>query len=161
MEGQSPRVIEDSEGNRTTPSVVAITDSGDILVGHPARRQRISNPQNTFYATKRLIGRRFTDPDVQRELSNFAFTVVMGKNEEASMCANSKVYSPTDVASLILKRMKEIAGMFHFALILYHIRKLFENRSAGKMIGLDVLRIINEPTAAALAYGLDKSNDKM
>nr|CAH8852810.1 unnamed protein product [Trichobilharzia regenti] len=170
MEGQSPRVIEDSEGNRTTPSVVAITDSGDILVGHPARRQRISNPQNTFYATKRLIGRRFTDPDVQRELSNFAFTVVMGKNEEASMCANSKVYSPTDVASLILKRMKEIAENYlktDVSKCVITVPAYFNDsqrqatKAAGKMIGLDVLRIINEPTAAALAYGLDKSNDKI
>ncbi|CAH8858029.1 unnamed protein product [Trichobilharzia szidati] len=170
MEGQSPRVLEDSEGNRTTPSVVAITDSGDILVGHPARRQRISNPQNTFYATKRLIGRRFTDPDVQRELSNFAFSVVMGTNEEASVYANGKVYTPTDVASFILKRMKEIAENYlktDVSKCVITVPAYFNDsqrqatKAAGKMIGLDVLRIINEPTAAALAYGLDKSNDKI
>ncbi|CAH8562140.1 unnamed protein product [Heterobilharzia americana] len=170
MEGKCARVLEDSEGNRTTPSVVAVTASGDILVGHPARRQIISNPENTFYATKRLIGRRFTDPEVQKEMKNFAYPIIEGMNSEVSMNVYGKIYSPSDVASIILKQMKEIAERYLGSAVTkcvitvpayFNDSQRQATKVAGEMIGLEILRIINEPTAAALAYGLNKSDDKI
>ncbi|CAD5224168.1 unnamed protein product [Bursaphelenchus okinawaensis] len=170
MEGQSARVIENAEGVRTTPSAVAFTADGERLVGAPARRQAVTNSQNTLYATKRLIGRRFEDPEVQKDLKVVPFKIVKASNGDAWVEAQGKQYSPSQVGAFILTKMKETAESYlgtkvNNAVITvpayFNDSQRQATKDAGQISGLNVLRVINEPTAAALAYGLDKSDNKM
>ncbi|KAG7269691.1 hypothetical protein CRUP_009753 [Coryphaenoides rupestris] len=152
MEGKQAKVLENAEGARTTPSVIAFTAEGERLVGMPAKRQSVTNPNNTLYATKRLIGRRFDDPEVQKDMKNVPYKIVRASNGDAWVEAHGKMYSPSQVGAFILMKMKETAEGYlgHSA-----------TKDAGQIAGLNVLRVINEPTAAALAYGLDKTQDKV
>ncbi|KAF1587757.1 UNVERIFIED_CONTAM: Heat shock 70 kDa protein F, mitochondrial, partial [Eudyptes robustus] len=170
MEGQSARVIENAEGVRTTPSVVAFTADGERLVGAPARRQAVTNSQNTLYATKRLIGRRFDDPEVQKDLKVVPFKIVKAPNGDAWVEAQGKQYSPSQVGAFVLTKMKETAESYlgtkvNNAVITvpayFNDSQRQATKDAGQIAGLNVLRVINEPTAAALAYGLDKSDNKI
>jgi molecular chaperone DnaK len=165
MEGKQARVIENAEGARTTPSVVAFTDSGEILVGQPAKRQAITNPQNTIFAIKRLIGRRFDDPITNKDASMVPYKIVAGPNGDAWVEVKGKSYSPSQISAFILQKMKETAEAYlgqpvKEAVITvpayFNDSQRQATKDAGKIAGLEVLRIINEPTAAALAYGLDK-----
>jgi molecular chaperone DnaK len=168
MEGSSPRVIENSEGARTTPSIMAIVDSGERLVGMPARRQAVTNPQNTFYGTKRLIGRQFDDVAHLQDM--VPYTMFKGKGGEAWVkTKEGEEMSPTQVGSQTLIKMKETAESFlgrQVSKAVITVPAYFNDaqrqatKDAGKIAGLDVQRIINEPTAAALAYGLDKADGK-
>uniref|UniRef100_A0AAX7V486 Stress-70 protein, mitochondrial n=1 Tax=Astatotilapia calliptera TaxID=8154 RepID=A0AAX7V486_ASTCA len=151
MEGKQAKVLENAEGARTTPSVIAFTADGERLVGMPAKRQAVTNPQNTLYATKRLIGRRFEDPEVQKDLKNVPYKIVRASNGDAWVEAHGKMYSPSQAGAFVLMKMKETAG----------IVVQTATKDAGQIAGLSVLRVINEPTAAALAYGLDKTQDKI
>uniref|UniRef100_A0A8C4HGB4 Stress-70 protein, mitochondrial n=1 Tax=Dicentrarchus labrax TaxID=13489 RepID=A0A8C4HGB4_DICLA len=150
MEGKQAKVLENAEGARTTPSVVAFTADGERLVGMPAKRQSVTNPQNTLYATKRLIGRRYDDAEVQKDMKNVPYKIVRASNGDAWVEAHGKMYSPSQAGAFVLMKMKETAGMTAEA-----------TKDAGQISGLNVLRVINEPTAAALAYGLDKTQDKI
>mmetsp|Transcript_3999 Transcript_3999/g.13988 ORF Transcript_3999/g.13988 Transcript_3999/m.13988 type:complete len:605 (+) Transcript_3999:460-2274(+) len=165
MEGKLPRVIENSEGARTTPSIVAFTEKNERLVGLPAKRQAVTNPSNTLYATKRLIGRRFDDPQTQKEAKVVPFKIVPADNGDAWVEAGGSRYSPSQVGSFVLSKMKETAEGFvgrKVAQAVVTVPAYFNDaqrmatKDAGKIAGLDVLRIINEPTAAALSYGMDK-----
>ncbi|MBV9703089.1 MAG: molecular chaperone DnaK, partial [Methylobacteriaceae bacterium] len=165
MEGATPNVIENSEGSRTTPSIVAFTDDGERLVGQPAKRQAVTNPERTFFAIKRLIGRTFTDPMTQKDMGLVPYKIIKAPNGDAWVTANGKQYSPSQISAFILQKMKETAEA-HLgtpvtqAVITvpayFNDAQRQATKDAGKIAGLDVLRIINEPTAAALAYGLDK-----
>uniref|UniRef100_A0A8D0ADH7 Heat shock protein 9 n=1 Tax=Sander lucioperca TaxID=283035 RepID=A0A8D0ADH7_SANLU len=158
MEGKQAKVLENAEGARTTPSVIAFTADGERLVGMPAKRQSVTNPQNTLFATKRLIGRRFDDPEVQKDLKNVPFKIVRASNGDAWVEAHGKMYSPSQAGAFVLMKMKETAGMTEPEVYnLWH----FATKDAGQIAGLNVLRVINEPTAAALAYGLEKTQDKI
>jgi len=167
MEGKAPRVIENSEGSRTTPSVVAFTKDGSRLVGTPAKRQAIQNPENTLFATKRLIGRRFDDPITQKDISMVPYKIVKGKNGDAWFEAQGEVYSPSQVGAFVLGKMKETAES-HLgrpvteAVVTvpayFNDSQRQATKDAGKIAGLNVKRIINEPTAASLAYGMDKKD---
>jgi len=170
MEGKTPKVIENSEGSRTTPSVVAFTNEGERLVGMPARRQAVTNSQNTVYATKRLIGRRFDDPEVQKDLKNLSYKIAKSSNGDAWVEAQGKLYSPSQIGAFVLMKMKETADSYlgqpvKNAVITvpayFNDSQRQATKDAGQIAGLNVLRVINEPTAAALAYGLDKADDKI
>ena len=169
MDGKLPKVIENAEGARTTPSVVAFMDDGERVVGQPAKRQAVTNPGNTFYAIKRLIGRQFSDPMVEKDKGMVPYDIVNGPNGDAWVRAHGKDYSPQQVSAFILQKMKEAAEQ-HLgekvdkAVITvpayFNDAQRQATKDAGKIAGLEVLRIINEPTAAALAYGLDKNDGK-
>ncbi len=165
MEGSKPKVIENAEGARTTPSVVAFTDSGEVLVGQPAKRQSITNPENTVFAIKRLIGRRYDDPITQKDKAMVPYKIVAGPNGDAWVEVKGKKYSPSQISAFILQKMKETAeshlgGKVTQAVITvpayFNDAQRQATKDAGRIAGLEVLRIINEPTAAALAYGLEK-----
>ncbi|HEY1780095.1 MAG TPA: molecular chaperone DnaK [Roseiarcus sp.] len=165
MEGSAPKVIENSEGARTTPSIVAFTDDGERLVGQPAKRQAVTNPERTFFAIKRLIGRSFEDPMTKKDMSLVPYKIIKGPNSDAWVTADGKQYSPSQISAFILQKMKETAeahlgGPVTQAVITvpayFNDAQRQATKDAGKIAGLEVLRIINEPTAAALAYGLDK-----
>ena len=165
MEGNTPKVIENAEGARTTPSMVAFTDSGEVLVGQTAKRQSITNPENTVFAIKRLIGRRYDDPITQKDKGMVPYKIVSGPNGDAWVEVKGKKYSPSQISAFILTKMKETAEAYlgqkvEQAVITvpayFNDAQRQATKDAGRIAGLDVLRIINEPTAAALAYGLDK-----
>ncbi|MBX3499799.1 MAG: molecular chaperone DnaK [Alphaproteobacteria bacterium] len=165
MEGNDPRVIENSEGARTTPSMVAFTDSGERLVGQSAKRQAVTNPNKTLYAVKRLIGRRFDDPMVQKEIGLAPYKIVKASNGDAWVEVDGKQYSPSQMSAFILMKMKETAESYLGETVTqavvtvpayFNDAQRQATKDAGRIAGLDVLRIINEPTAAALAYGMDK-----
>src|SRR4051794_21604041 len=167
MEGKDVRVIENSEGARTTPSMVAFTDNGERLVGQSAKRQAVTNPSNTLYAIKRLIGRRYDDPLVAKDKGMVPYTIVRGDNGDAWVDAKSEKYSPSQVSAFILGKMKETAEAYlgePVTQAVITVPAYFNDsqrqatKDAGRIAGLEVLRIINEPTAAALAYGMDKKN---
>ena len=169
MEGKNPKVIENAEGNRTTPSVVAFQEDGERLVGQPARRQAVTNPANTFFAIKRLIGRNFDDPVVAKDKGMVPYEIVKGPNGDAWVRAHGKDYSPQQVSAFILQKLKADAEAYlgekvKKAVITvpayFNDAQRQATKDAGKIAGLEVLRIINEPTAAALAYGLDKTAGK-
>ena len=170
MDGKDARVIENAEGARTTPSVVAFTESGERLIGMPARRQAVTNPTKTFYAIKRLIGRTFDDPTVAKDQKMAAFEIVKGPGGDAWVKGRDKDYSPQEISSFILTKMKETAEAYlgeKVTQAVITVPAYFNDaqrqatKDAGKIAGLEVLRIINEPTAAALAYGLDKGESKV
>ncbi|MGY4328671.1 molecular chaperone DnaK (HSP70) [Bradyrhizobium sp. LB7.2] len=166
MDGKNAKVIENSEGMRTTPSIVAVTDDGERLVGQPAKRQAVTNPERTFFAVKRLIGRRYDDPMVEKDKKLVPYKIVKASNGDAWVEADGQTYSPSQVSAFILQKMKETAEA-HLgqkvdqAVITvpayFNDAQRQATKDAGKIAGLEVLRIINEPTAAALAYGLDKT----
>ncbi|KAH7833385.1 hypothetical protein Vadar_005776 [Vaccinium darrowii] len=166
MEGKSPKVIENSEGSRTTPSVIAFSQKGELLVGTPAKRQAVTNPTNTVFGTKRLIGRRFDDPQTQKEMKMVPYKIVRAPNGDAWVEVNGKQYSPSQIGAFVLTKMKETAEAYlgkSVTKAVITVPAYFNDaqrqatKDAGKIAGLDVQRIINEPTAAALSYGL---NDK-
>lgn len=166
-EGNETKVIENSEGARTTPSMVAFTENNEMLVGQSAKRQAVTNPTNTFYAVKRLIGRRFDDPTVSRDKGLVPYSIVKGENGDAWVEARDKKYAPSQISAFILGKMKETAEAYlgeKVTQAVITVPAYFNDaqrqatKDAGKIAGLDVLRIINEPTAAALAYGLEKKN---
>ena len=165
MEGSTARVIENAEGARTTPSMVAFTEDKERLVGHPAKRQAVTNPENTLFAIKRLIGRRFGDKEVEKDRKNAPFNIVKGENGDAWVEARGEKFAPAQISAMILQKMKETAEAHlgekvEQAVITvpayFNDSQRQATKDAGKIAGLEVLRIINEPTAAALAYGLEK-----
>ncbi|MGP1275559.1 MAG: molecular chaperone DnaK, partial [Caulobacterales bacterium] len=167
MEGGQARVIENTEGVRTTPSVVAFTEDGERLIGQPARRQAVTNPEQTFFAIKRLIGRTMNDPTVKKDADMVPYKIVPGDNGDAWVQGRDKKYAPSEISAFILQKMKETAESYlgekvEKAVITvpayFNDAQRQATKDAGKIAGLEVLRIINEPTAAALAYGLDKSD---
>jgi len=170
MEGKTPKVLENAEGARTTPSVVAFTKDGQRLVGLPAKRQAITNPENTFYATKRLIGRRFEDPEVKKEMQAVSFKIVKASNGDAWVESLGKMYSPSQIGAFVLVKMKETAESYLGQAVknavitvpaYFNDSQRQATKDAGQISGLNVLRVINEPTAAALAYGLENTKDKI
>src|SRR3979409_2658868 len=165
MEGNKAKVIENSEGGRTTPSMVAFTDDGGALLGPPAPRQSIPNPENTVYAIKRLIGRRYDDPITEKDKTMVPYHIVRGDNGDAWVEIRGKKYSPSQISAFIVTKMKETAEAYLGTKVTqavitvpayFNDAQRQATKDAGKIAGLDVLRIINEPTAAALAYGLEK-----
>ena len=170
MDGATPRVIENAEGSRTTPSIVAFTEDGERLVGQPAKRQAVTNPENTLFAIKRLIGRGFTDPTVQKDAKMVPYKIAKADNGDAWVEAHGQKYSPSQISAFILQKMKETAEAFLGEKVdqaVITVPAYFSDaqrqatKDAGKIAGLEVLRIINEPTAASLAYGLDKQEGKV
>ena len=169
MDGKTPKVIENAEGVRTTPSVVAIMDDSERLVGQPAKRQAVTNPSNTFFAIKRLIGRPYNDPMVQKDKGMVPYDIAKGPTGDAWVKAHGTDYSPQQISAFILIKMKEAAEAYLGETVTqavitvpayFNDAQRQATKDAGKIAGLEVLRIINEPTAAALAYGLDKDNNK-
>jgi len=170
MDGKNPKVIENSEGVRTTPSIVAFTEKDEKLVGQPAKRQAVTNPRNTLFAVKRLIGRSFGDPKTKELSKKFSYKIIEANNKDAWVKINNRDYAPSQISAMILEKMKETAESYigdkvtkavitvpaHF-----NDSQRQATKDAGKIAGLEVLRIINEPTAAALSYGLDKSQNKI
>jgi len=165
MEGKNAKVIENAEGGRTTPSMVAFADSGEVLVGQTAKRQSITNPQNTIFAIKRLIGRRYDDPMTQKDKGMVPYQIVPGPNGDAWVDVKGKKYSPSQISAFILTKMKETAEAYLATKVeeavitvpaYFNDAQRQATKDAGRIAGLEVLRIINEPTAAALAYGLEK-----
>ena len=171
VEGGVPKVIENAEGLRTTPSVVAFTKEGEKLVGTPAKRQAITNSENTFYATKRLIGRKFNDENVQKDAKHMGYKIVAHTNGDAWVqTTNGQKYSPSQIGAFVLGKMKESAEAYLAKPVseavvtvpaYFNDAQRQATKDAGKIAGLDVLRIINEPTAACLSYGLDKNVNKI
>ena len=168
MEGSQPKVLENAEGARTTPSVVAFTDDGEKLVGQPAKRQAVTNPENTIFAVKRLIGRNFEDPTVKKDIAAAPFKIVNSEKGDAWIEAKGEKYSPSQISAFILIKMKETAEKYlgqEVTKAVITVPAYFNDaqrqatKDAGKIAGLEVLRIINEPTAASLAYGLDKKKE--
>ncbi|MEE9346901.1 MAG: molecular chaperone DnaK [Robiginitomaculum sp.] len=169
MDGDKPRVIENAEGQRTTPSVIAITESGERLVGQPARRQAVTNPEHTYFAVKRLIGRAMTDPAVKKDAKMVPYKIVKGKGGDAYVQGRDKVFSPAEISAITLQKMKETAEAYLGEAVsqavitvpaYFNDAQRQATKDAGKIAGLEVLRIINEPTAAALAYGMNKEDGK-
>merc|ERR1712196_301517 len=165
MDGKNAKVIENAEGSRTTPSMVAFSEKGERLIGQPAKRQAVTNPSNTLYACKRLIGRRFDDPHTKKEQELVPYEIVKASNGDAWVKAGGKEYSPSQVGAFVLQKMKETAesylgrGVTQAVVTVpayFNDAQRQATKDAGKIAGLDVLRIINEPTAAALSYGVDK-----
>ena len=170
MDGTTPKVLENAEGARTTPSIVAFTSEGERLVGQPAKRQAVTNPEKTFFAVKRLIGRRYDDPMVAKDKKLVPYEIVKGDNGDAWLSDGEKKYSPSQVSAFILQKMKETAESYLGSKVekavitvpaYFNDAQRQATKDAGKIAGLEVLRIINEPTAAALAYGLDKAKQGM
>ncbi|PEQ11227.1 molecular chaperone DnaK [Novosphingobium sp. PC22D] len=169
MDGGKPKVIENAEGARTTPSIVAFTKDGERLIGQPAKRQAVTNPDNTIFAVKRLIGRRFDDPMTKKDMELVPYTIAKGKNGDAWVNAGGEDYSPSQISAFILQKMKETAESYlgeSVSQAVITVPAYFNDaqrqatKDAGQIAGLEVLRIINEPTAAALAYGLEKNDGK-
>ena len=169
MDGGKPKVVENSEGARTTPSIVAFTKDGERLIGQPAKRQAVTNPDNTVFAVKRLIGRRFDDPMTKKDMELVPYTISKGKNGDAWVQAGGEDYSPSQISAFILQKMKETAESYLGETVTqavitvpayFNDAQRQATKDAGQIAGLEVLRIINEPTAAALAYGLDKDDGK-
>ncbi len=169
MEGGKPKVIENAEGARTTPSIVAFAKDGERLIGQPAKRQAVTNPDNTIFAVKRLIGRRFEDPITKKDTELVPYTITKGPNGDAWVKAGGEDYSPAQISAFILQKMKETAESYLGETVTqavvtvpayFNDAQRQATKDAGKIAGLDVLRIINEPTAAALAYGLEKQDGK-
>ncbi|KPP86381.1 molecular chaperone DnaK [Erythrobacter sp. HL-111] len=169
MDGGKPKVIENSEGARTTPSIVAFTKDGERLIGQSAKRQAVTNPDNTLFAIKRLIGRRFDDPTTKKDMEIVPYTITRGKNGDAWVKAGGEEYSPSQISAFILQKMKETAESYLGETVTqavitvpayFNDAQRQATKDAGQIAGLEVLRIINEPTAAALAYGLDKEDGK-
>ncbi len=169
MEGGKPKVIENAEGARTTPSIVAFAKDGERLIGQPAKRQAVTNPDNTVFAVKRLIGRRFDDPVTKKDTELVPYDIVKGKNGDAWVKAGGQDYSPSQISAFILQKMKETAESYLGETVTqavitvpayFNDAQRQATKDAGQIAGLEVLRIINEPTAAALAYGLDKNDNK-
>jgi molecular chaperone DnaK len=169
MEGSAPKVIENAEGARTTPSMVALASDGERLVGQPAKRQAVTNPDNTLFAVKRLIGRNFNDPMVQKDVGMVSYKITKASNGDAWVEARGDQYSPSQISAMILTKMKETAEAYLGETVdqavitvpaYFNDAQRQATKDAGKIAGLEVLRIINEPTAAALAYGLDRQDGK-
>ncbi|MBO9498380.1 MAG: Hsp70 family protein, partial [Novosphingobium sp.] len=169
MDGGKPKVIENSEGARTTPSIVAFTKDGERLIGQPAKRQAVTNGDNTIFAVKRLIGRRFDDPVTKKDTELVPYHIVKGKNGDAWVQAGGEDYSPSQISAFILQKMKETAESYLGETVTqavitvpayFNDAQRQATKDAGQIAGLEVLRIINEPTAAALAYGLEKADGK-
>src|SRR3984957_11299292 len=165
MEGKTAKVIENSEGMRTTPSQVAFTESGERLVGQAAKRQAVTNPENTLYGVKRMMGRRFNDPMIKKEMDLVPFKIIPGDNGDAWIESRGKKYAPSQVSAFILQKMKETAESYLGETVTqavitvpayFNDSQRQATKDAGKIAGLEVLRIINEPTAAALAYGMER-----
>jgi molecular chaperone DnaK len=169
MDGGKPKVIENAEGARTTPSIVAFAKDGERLIGQPAKRQAVTNPDSTIYAVKRLIGRRFDDPITKKDMELVPYNIAKGKNGDAWVEAGGEKYSPSQISAFILQKMKETAEAYLGETVTqavitvpayFNDAQRQATKDAGQIAGLEVLRIINEPTAAALAYGLDKDENK-
>ena len=169
MEGTQAKVLENAEGARTTPSVVAFTDGDEKLIGQPAKRQAVTNPENTIFAVKRLMGRNFEDPTVKKDIESSTFKIIKAENGDAWIEAKGKKYSPSQISAFVLQKMKETAEKYlgqEVTKAVITVPAYFNDaqrqatKDAGKIAGLEVLRIINEPTAASLAYGLDKKVNK-
>src|ERR1700682_632818 len=165
MEGRSAKVIENSEGMRTTPSMVAFTESGERLVGQSAKRQAVTNPENTFFAIKRLVGRRVADPMVKKDMDLVPYKIINGDNGDAWVESRGKKYAPSQISAFILQKMKETAEAYLGETVTqavitvpayFNDSQRQATKDAGRIAGLEVLRIINEPTAAALAYGMER-----
>src|SRR5438477_3779879 len=165
MEGKDAKVIENAEGARTTPSMVAFADSGERLVGQAAKRQAVTNPENTLFAIKRLIGRTFDDPMTKKDMGMVPYKIVRADNGDAWVEVQSKKYAPSQISAFVLQKMKETAEAYLGEKVTeavitvpayFNDAQRQATKDAGRIAGLDVKRIINEPTAAALAYGLDK-----
>ncbi len=169
MDAGKPKVVENSEGARTTPSIVAFTKDNERLIGQPAKRQAVTNPDNTLFAIKRLIGRRFDDPMTKKDMELVPYDIVKGKNGDAWVEAGGEEYSPSQISAFILQKMKETAESYLGETVTqavitvpayFNDAQRQATKDAGQIAGLEVLRIINEPTAAALAYGMDKTDGK-
>src|SRR6058998_1999595 len=169
MEGKSPKVIENAEGMRTTPSIVAFTDDGERLVGQPAKRQAVTNPERTIFAVKRLVGRRYDDPMVDKDKKLVPYKIARASNGDAWVEADGKTYSPSQISAFILQKMKETAEAHlgekvEQAVITvpayFNDAQRQATKNAGEIAGLKVMRVLPEPTAAALAYGLDKKKNE-
>ncbi len=169
MEGTQAKVLENAEGARTTPSVVAFTDENEKLIGQPAKRQAVTNPENTIFAVKRLIGRNFDDPTVKKDVEAAPFKIVNSEKGDAWIEAKGEKYSPSQISAFILQKMKETAEKYLGQAVTkavitvpayFNDAQRQATKDAGKIAGLEVLRIINEPTAASLAFGLDKEGNQ-
>ena len=170
MDGAQPKVLENSEGVRTTPSIVAFTESGEKLVGLPAKRQAVTNPENTFFSVKRLIGKTFDDSNLKKDIQGLPYKVIKSDNgTDAWVQSRDKKYSPSQISAFVLMKMKESAEKYLGSEVkqavitvpaYFNDSQRQATKDAGAIAGLEVLRIINEPTAAAIAYGLDEKAEK-